>query len=387
MKEMLLSEIERILPEVIAIRRHLHAHPELSGEERKTTEYVCSIFNAHGIAYRILPDGCGIVAEIGSGERCIGIRAEMDALPITEETGLPYASEYRGVCHACGHDIHLAAAIGFLLMLKPHESDLPCRVRIFCQSAEETVGGAARMISHGCMENPIVDEVYGFHINPTLPVGTVEYLPGVMNAAVSDFELTVRGKSCHGAHPEEGADAIVAAAAVVSALQAAISRRLAPTTPAALTVGTIHGGTANNVIAGEVTMSGTIRTLDGTVMQDLRKAVESIVCHTAEGYGTTAGIRFTTGYPALVNDPKLTESFFDTVRKHIGEDRVIRMNAASLGADDFAYFAEAARGCYFNIGCRGERQGDDQVLHSAKLAPDEGCIKTALACLYYAIFS
>ena len=381
MKERLLSEIDRVLPEVIAIRRHLHAHPELSGEERETIAYVCSVFDGHGIPYRVLPDGCGIVAELGHGEKCIGIRAELDALPITEETGLPYASVNPGVYHACGHDIHLAAAIGFLLLLKPHENDLPCRVRVFCQPSEETDGGAARMIAHGCMENPSVGEVYGFHVNPALPVGTVEYLPGVMNAAVTDFELTVRGKSCHGAHPEDGADAIVAASAVISALQTAVARRLAPTTPAVVTVGTISGGTASNVIAGEVAMSGTLRTLDMDTMRTLREAVTEIAMNTAAGFGTTAEIAYTTCYPALVNDEALTESYFTDVRNHLGTDHVIRMSAPSLGADDLAFFAEAADGCYFNIGCRGEAQGDEQVLHSDRLAPDEGCIRTALACL------
>ena len=381
MKEHLLSEIDRILPEVIGIRRHLHAHPELSGEEHETIAYVCSVFDGHGIPYRVLPDGCGIVAELGHGEKCIGIRAELDALPITEETGLPFASENPGVCHACGHDIHLAAAIGFLLLLKMHENDLPCRVRVFCQPAEETDGGAARMIAHGCMKNPAVSEVYGFHVNPALPVGTVEYLPGVMNAAVTDFELTVRGKSCHGAHPEDGADAIVAAAAVVTALQTAVSRRLAPTTPAVVTVGTICGGTASNVIAGEVSMSGTLRTLDMDTMRTLREAVTEIAANTAAGYGSTAEPEYTTCYPALVNDEVLAEAYFTELRDLLGTDRVIRMRAPSLGADDFAFFAEAAQGCYFNIGCRAASQGDEQVLHSAHLAPDEGCIKTALECL------
>ncbi len=377
----LLSSIETILPEIIRIRRHLHAHPELSGEEAETTAYICSILDAHKIPYRLLPDSCGIVAELGKGERCIGLRAELDALPVTEKTALPYASVNEGVCHACGHDIHLAAVVGFLLMLKSYEDTLPCRVRIFCQPAEETVGGADRMIRHGCMQDPTVTEVYGFHISPSLPVGSVEYLPGVMNAAVTDFDLTVRGKACHGAHPEEGADAIVASAGVISALQSAISRRTAPTTPAVLTVGTIHGGSASNVIAGEVTMRGTLRTLSADAMHALRETVRTIAENTAAGYGTTAEISFTTGYPALVNDPSLTESFFSKVRQLLGEECVVRMSAPSLGADDFAFFAEAARGCYFNIGCRAPSQGDDQVLHSAHLAPDEGCLQTALTCL------
>ena len=381
MRENLLSEIGDILPEVVRIRRHVHAHPELSGEERETAAYVCSILDSYGISYTVLPENSGITAQVGKGSPAIGIRAEMDALPVTEETGLAYASEHCGVMHACGHDIHLAAALGFLMMLKKHEKELSRTVKVFFQPSEETVGGGEKMIALGCLENPKVSEVYGFHINPLLPVGCAEYLPGVMNAAVRDFELTVHGKTCHGAHPEQGIDGIVAASAVVLALQTAVSRRFAPTTPAVVTVGTIHGGIAENVVAGEVKLTGTLRALSTDVMEKLCGVFEEIARGTAEGYGAHAEIVYTMSYPALRCDPALTEGFFEKVRDSIGADRVSVMDAPSLGADDFSFFAEAVPSCYFNIGCRGEGQGDDQVLHSSKLAPDEGCMETALRIL------
>ena len=210
------SEIERVLPGVIEIRRHVHMYPELSGEERETTAYLCDILDKNGISYTVLPDNCGVVAYVGHGNYAVGVRAELDALPITEDTGLEYTSRNIGVMHACGHDIHFAAAIGLLLLLKPYENEFDHAIKVFFQPAEETVGGADDMIRHGCMQNPEVREVFGFHIAPTDKVGTVAYLPGAMNAAVTDFELTVRGRSCHGAHPEQGIDAIVAAAGVVS---------------------------------------------------------------------------------------------------------------------------------------------------------------------------
>lgn len=381
MREILLGEIDEIFPKAIEIRRYVHAHPELSCEERETEAYVCSILDSYGIGYTVLAEQAGIVASVGKGERVIGIRAELDALPVTEETGLEYASVNCGVMHACGHDIHLASALGFLLMLKKHEDALDCTVKVFFQPAEETVGGGEKMIALGCLENPKVSEVYGFHINPTLPTGSAEYLPGVMNAAVRDFVLTVRGKSCHGAHPEQGSDAIVAASAVVLALQTAVSRRFAPTTPVVVTVGTINGGTAENVVAGDVKLTGTLRALSSDVMKKLCGVFEEICTGTASGYGAKAEIEYTMSYPALRNDPELTEAFFGEVKKHMGEECVYVMEAPSLGADDFAFFAEEVPSCYFNIGCRGEGQGDDQVLHSSKLAPDEGCMKTALEIL------
>lgn len=375
------SEIERILPEVIAIRRHVHMHPELSGEEKETTAYLCDVLDKHNISYTVLPDSCGVVASVGNGDHAVGVRAELDALPITEETGLEYASRNVGVMHACGHDIHFAAALGLLLLLKPHENELDRAIKVFFQPAEETVGGADDMIRHGCMQNPEVREVFGFHIAPTGKVGTVSYITGAMNAAVTDFELTVRGRSCHGAHPEQGIDSIVAAAGIVTALQSVPARRFAPTTPTIVTIGTINGGTAGNVVAGEVKMTGTLRALDMGVMTDLKEIVRKTCQEVAQGFGASAEINYTTEYPVLYNDSSLTESTIQKIEALLGKGNVLKMDAPSLGADDFAFFCQHARCCYFNIGCRGANQGDDQVLHSSCLAPDEDSLRIALEIL------
>ena len=374
-------EIDRILPEVIGIRRHVHMYPELSGEERETTAYLCDVLDKNNIAYTVLPDNCGVVASVGQGSDAVAVRAELDALPVTEETGLEYASKIDGVMHACGHDIHFAAALGLLLLLKPYEKELDHVVRVFFQPAEETVGGANDMILHGCMQNPEVRTVFGFHISPTKKTGTVEYLIGAMNAAVTDFELTVRGRSCHGAHPEQGIDAIVAAAGIVTALQSIPSRRFAPTTPTIVTVGTINGGTAENVVAGEVKMSGTLRALDMDVMAELKDTVRETCENTAQGFGASAEINYTTEYPVLYNESELTENTIGKIAALIGKDNIQKMDAPSLGADDFAFFCKHARCCYFNIGCRSKSQGDDQVLHSSCLAPDEDSLRIALQIL------
>lgn len=375
------SDIERIMPQVIEIRRHVHAHPELSGEERETTAYLCDVLDKNQILYQILPDNCGVVATVGRGDYAVGVRAELDALPVTEKTGLEYASKNIGVMHACGHDIHFAAALGLLLLLKPHEDELDHAVKVFFQPAEETVGGADDMIKKGCMCSPEVRTVFGFHIAPTEKVGTVAYLSGAMNAAVTDFELTVRGRSCHGAHPEQGIDAIVAAAGIVTALQAVPSRRFAPTTPTIVTIGTINGGTAGNVVAGEVKLTGTLRALDEGVMTDLKKIVRTTCENTAQGFGATAEINYTTEYPVLKNDAELTESTVGKIKKLIGKENVLEMDAPSLGADDFAFFCRHARCFYFNVGCRGANQGDEQVLHTPCLAPDEDSLRVALEIL------
>jgi len=381
----LMAEIDRILPEIIRIRRHVHMYPELSGEERETTAYICTLLREHGITPTLLPENSGFTAEVGSGATVLGIRAELDAMPVQEETGLPYASVHPGIMHACGHDIHLAATVGFLLLLKPFEDTLPCRVRILCQPAEETIGGAENMIRYGCLENPTVETVLGFHIDPALPAGKAAYLPGVMNAAVTDFDLVIHGQSCHGAHPDQGVDAIVAAATVISALQTVSSRHFAPTTPVIVTIGTIHGGSASNVVAGEVHMRGTLRALDRNVMAELRQTVRQICENTAAGFGAQAELTCTTGYPVLENDPVWTEAFFRKVTEHLGTDAVQRMEAPSLGADDFAFFCDRTTSCYFNIGCLGNEDLPGQALHSSLLHPDESCIRTALEILCLAI--
>ena len=375
------SEIDRILPEVIEIRRHVHKHPELSGEERETTAYICGILDQNSIRYTVLPEHSGVVAEVGCGERAVGIRAEMDALPIREETGLPYSSVNDGVMHACGHDMNLAAGLGLLLLLKPHENELNRVVKVFFQPAEETVGGADAMIRLGCMEDPKAETVFGLHVDPTLRTGAIRYLPGAMNAAVTDFELTVHGRSCHGARPHQGIDAIVAAAGIVTALQSVPSRRFAATTPVVLTVGTINGGTANNIIADEVKLTGTLRALDMGVMAELKKIVREACENSAQSFGATAEINYTTEYPVLYNDSALTESTVDKIESLLGKGNVIKMDAPSLGADDFAFFCNHAQCCYFNVGCRSEAQGDDQVLHSSCLAPDEDSLRIALQIL------
>ena len=378
---MYIKEIDRILPKVIEIRRHVHAYPELSGEEKETAAYVCSVLDESRISYTVLPNAHGIVAWVGKGDRAVGIRAELDALPITENSGLEYASKNVGVMHACGHDIHLASALGLLLLLKPHEDELDRVVKVFFQPAEETVGGANNMIVDGCMSDPTVDTVFGFHIAPTIKTGYVSYLPGAMNAAVADFELTVRGRSCHGAHPDQGIDAIVISSAIISALQSVPSRRFAPTIPTIVTIGSIHGGSAGNIVAGEVKMEGTLRALDMGVIAQLKQIVKEACEQIARGFGGEAEIEYTTEYPVLENDRELTAISAKKIADVIGEDKLIEMNAPSLGADDFAFFCSHARCFYFNIGCRGERQGDEQVLHSSCLAPDEASIKNAIEIL------
>ena len=366
-----------VFDDMVALRRELHQHPELSGEEHNTLALIRSRLDALDIPYLTYENG-GICAMIGKGDRAIGIRGDIDALPVQEETGLPYASQMPGVMHACGHDIHTAILLGAAQLFKSMEDELPGMVKLFFQPAEETVGGAEVMVQGGCMQNPPVEHVLALHVDPTLPVGAAGFLPGKMNAAVINLDLTVRGTGCHGAHPDQGVDPIVVSAQIINALQTVASRQTSPTTPVVVTIGTINGGTKRNIIPGEVTMQGTVRVLDMDTAAQVKEQIRRAVQNTAAAYGAQAEVVLTDDYPALSNDAALTQLMMEEARGLLGPQQVVLFENPSMGADDFAYFSNAAKGCYFNIGTAAPGQ-PPQMLHSEHFAPDENCMVTGLA--------
>lgn len=368
-----------LFEETVRIRRRLHQYPELSGQEQQTLAFIRTQLDTLSIPYAEYKNG-GICAIIGKGDRAVGVRGDVDALPVQEETNLPYASVHKGVMHACGHDIHTALLLSLARAFKAEEDTLPCMVKLFFQPAEETVGGAKVMVDSGCMESPKVEKVLALHVDPALPVGHAAYLPGKMNAAVIELDITVKGKACHGAHPEMGVDAIVAAAHMICALQSIPSRFTAPTTPVVLSIGTIHGGNGRNIIAGEVKLQGTVRVLDMETARQVKELIRRTAVASAAAFGAEAEVTLTDDYPALINHQALTLALAAHARELLGTDHVTLLDTPSMGADDFAYFTNAAPGCYFNLGVAGQ-QGCAS-LHSPHFAPDEGCIRTGLALLY-----
>ena len=374
------EEVARVLPEAIGMRRYLHSHPELSGQEFQTRDYICRKLEDWGIPHRRCTKNLGVIADIGAGEPCVALRVDMDALPIDEQTSLSFASQVPGVMHACGHDVHTAVLLAAGKLLKAREQELKGTVRLLFQPAEETTGGAADMISEGCMEDPPVSAVFGFHVDPTLPAGCAAFFPGTMNAAATDFTLTVLGEGCHGAHPEQGVDAIVASAQIVTALQSVVSRSIAPTASGVVTIGTIQGGTKENIIADSVTMTGTIRALDPETREHLKDTVRRIAEHTAAAFGARAELRMDDLCPALINDETLTHRTFALAQELLGPEKAVQMKDPSLGADDFAFFSDRVRGCYFNVGAHTEGI-PGQALHSPTFVPHEASMETALLML------
>ena len=369
--------------EIREIRRHLHQYPGLSEHEEESAAYLAEKLEQWGIPYEMVLDGTGIVAVLqGDSEGpVVGLRADIDALPVQEETGLPYASKIPGVMHACGHDAHAAILMGVAKVLSGMRSQLKGTVKFFFQPAEESVGGAARMIEAGCLENPHVDFMLGLHVAPEYETDQVGIRYGKMYAASDMIDITVHGKGAHGAQPEAGVDSIMAAAAILNGIQPVISRNVAPTDSAVCSIGKIHGGAVRNQIADCVEMSGIIRTLDPKTRIEVRNRIQA----TAEGIGQLMGaevyFHVTESYGPLINDDAVTAAVERNAKELLGGENVFREEVPELGCEDFSYFAAARPACYFHLGCSSSEAAPDQrpVLHNSCFQIDEHCMMTGVA--------
>ena len=382
MKNILLNqEIEKsIEAEIIESRRHVHKHAELSENEYETVKYICQKLDGWGIPYVSGVADTGVVAVIkGKGEgKCVGVRADIDALPIEEETGLEFSSVNPGAMHACGHDAHCAVLLGVAHAMQMMKDEFDGTVKLFFQPAEETIGGAKRMIADGCLEGPDVDYVLGLHVEPTLKTGQVGIKYGKMYAASDMLDVTIKGKGCHGAHPDEGVDAIIAAAGILNGIQTAVSRNVSPLNSAVCSFGRIEGGTVRNQIADRVTMNGIIRTLDPETRLFVREKVVSICKTIGEAYGTEVEVKVMESYGSLINNDDVTKIVEKNAAELVGEENVILEKEPDLGCEDFSYFAAAKPSCFFHLGCHHEKLGDRQDLHNSKFTVDEDCMITGV---------
>ena len=374
------SRIDEIFDEVVTFRRELHMYPELSEQESETATRIQSRLETLGIEF--IPDvaGHGVVGTIygQNKEKAVGIRADIDALPITEQTDFPYKSQIPGVMHACGHDIHTAILYGTAKILSEIKDELPGSVKLFFQPSEETVGGAKQMIDEGCLTNPEVKSVIGLHVESTIPAGSVLFTPGPMNAASCEFYVTVTGKSCHGAHPDQGVDPLIPACNMVTALQSIITRKLDPAETGLITVGQFHSGTKNNVIPGETKFSGIIRTLNLENRSKIKEEIKKICDGIAVAHGATATVEFHDSYPSLENDDELYGWMKSASEEALGSENIFVQPKPSLGADDFSYFCHESRGLYYMIGTGLTDGRESFSIHSEFFNPDEACIRTGI---------
>lgn len=368
--------IDGMREELTQIRRELHRHPELSGQEFGTADRICGYLDRWGVEYERGIAGTGIVAAV-KGKlpgKTVGLRADMDALPVEEERDVPYRSENPGVMHACGHDAHVTVLLGAAKVFQSMRDELAGTVKFFFQPAEETTGGAERMIEAGCLEDPHVDYVLGLHVSSRYEAGYAGIRYGNMMAASDEFTVEIDGASCHGAHPDLGRDAMVAAGAVLLGLQTLVSRNLSPVNPAVCTVGKIQGGTAGNIICGQVTMNGILRSLDPETRTFLKERVTAMAEKTAESYGCSAKVTFRASYPALINDDRVTDIVKETACQVLGEERVTEEREPDLGTEDFSYFAGERPSCFWHLGCADRERGITADLHSCRFDIDEDCL-------------
>lgn len=371
--------MEKIVEQSIHFRRWLHQHPEVSTQEVKTQAYVSAILEQQGIAYRCY--GTGIIATIGQGERCVALRADMDALCIQEETGLPFASEYPGLMHACGHDMHTAMLLGAALVFKKREQELPGTVKLVFQPSEEKRPGGARMLLPYLLEDPSPQAIFGQHIFPDLPVGAVGIRPGAFFASSDNIIFAVEGKGTHAAMPQAGSDPILAATALIQFYQTIITKFRNPFVPAVLSITSIHGGSANNVIPDRVEVLGTVRTHD----PDLRYRIFELIQEKSPAICDLYGCRFLpdmpwNGLPPLVNDPVLTEKTKVIARQIPEVEQVIEAEPLALG-EDFAIYLQKLPGVFWTLGVRAPELGEMAPLHNPRMAPDERAIPIGIRML------
>ncbi|MDR1740430.1 MAG: amidohydrolase [Synergistaceae bacterium] len=379
------SKIEAIAAKyadrVVEWRRAIHRHPELSGKEERTSALVAEVLRGLGAEVRENVGGHGVVGllkgEGGGGEKCVGLRADMDALPMAEETGLPFASESAGVCHACGHDTHTAMLLGAACVLNELRRELRGTVKFVFQPAEEAnpTGGAPGMIKDGVLENPHVDGMFALHVWPKLETGCISTREGALMGASDRVFLTVKGRTSHGSAPHQGVDAIMIAAQVLGGLQTIVSRTIAPTDSAVVSVGVIKGGYRYNVIADKVEMEGTVRTL----LPETQDAMPGLIERTAKGYAEALGggaeIRYVRGYPPTVNSPEMFAIAREVVTKSMGEEAFVNAGQPDLGGEDFSFFARERPCLMAWLGCRpaGQRLEGTSMLHNTGFNADENC--------------
>ena len=369
--------VNEINDELINIRRDFHMNPEIGGNEFRTMKKICEYLDSWGIEYIKGVAETGVVAIIrGKNDgKTIGVRADIDALPITEENDFLYKSLNSGTMHACGHDGHTTIALGTAKILKSMESVLSGNVKFFFQPAEETTGGAERMINEGCLKNPDVDYVIGLHVDPSINTGKISMKYGKMMAASDEITIVVRGKSTHGAQPHDGIDPIFIASNLVMSLQSIISRNLSPINSAVFTLGSINGGTKGNIIPDEVKMTGILRTLDDNTRIYMKDRIKSIVENVANGLGGEGRLLIRESYCALINNDETVEVVRNIAQNTLGKENVIINEFPSMGSEDFAYFSQAVKSCYYNLGCRNEEKNAIYPIHSSKFNLDERCLK------------
>lgn len=376
------KRVNEIYEELVNIRRDFHKNPELSQNEFRTQKKIQEYLNEWKIENYICAE-TGVVGTIRGKKpgKTIGIRGDIDALPIDEKNDAPYCSINPGVMHACGHDAHTTILLGVGKIIKEladSKESIEGNVKLFFQPAEETIGGGQRMVQEGCMKNPDVDYVLGLHVMPYIDAGKVELKYGKLNASTDSIRISLKGKQAHGAYPDKGIDAIAMAGNVITALQTIVSRNISPLNSVVVSLGKISGGVKDNVIADEVKISGTLRALDDDTRSFTKQRIEAIVKNTALAFGGEGTVDFYDGYQALINNAEVVDVIKKNAEEILGLENVVYKEFPSLGAEDFSYFSDVAKGAFFHLGCGNSEKGITSPIHTETFDIDEECLKVGV---------
>ncbi|MEM7556525.1 MAG: M20 family metallopeptidase [Cyanobacteria bacterium P01_A01_bin.84] len=377
----------KLEPRLLEIRRHIHSHPELSGQEYQTAAFVAGVLSSTGLHVEEGVGKTGVVGELqgnGTDTKILAIRTDMDALPIVERTGLDFASRTEGIMHACGHDVHTTVGLGTAMVLSEMGVQLPGKTKFLFQPAEEIAQGANWMVEDGAMND--VDAVLGLHVFPSIPGGSIGLRYGALTAAADDLEITILGESGHGARPHEAIDAIWIASQVITTLQQAISRTQNPLRPVVLSIGKINGGRAANIIADQVQLLGTVRSLHPETREQLPEWIEKIVANVCDSYGAKYQVNYRQGVPSVQNDYTLTQIMQSAAEEAWGGEKVQVLPEPSLGAEDFSIYLEHARGTMFRLGVGLQEKKVNHPLHHPQFQVDESAIVTGVVTMAYTAY-
>ena len=376
----ILIQSNKIFDELVPIRRHIHQNPELSFKEFLTAEFIRDNLRKTGIDYKTIAE-TGTVALIGKGDKCVALRADIDALPIQEETGLEFASKNSGIMHACGHDMHSTMLLGAAKILKSMENELKGTVKIIFQPGEEKLpGGASKLIEEGVLENPEVSAIFGQHIFPEESTGTISVNSGYIMASADELYWTLKGKGTHAAQPHLGNDCIMAASQLVINLQSIVTKYRNPVKPGLLSITAIHGGSAPNVFPDEVKLIGTFRANDEEWRSKMHDEIRRITNETCSLFGIKGEVEILKGYPALYNNPETTEIVNKTAKELLGNNSV-KVFEPKLWAEDFAYYAQKIPSTFWFLGIKPEGVKELPPLHNSRLIPDEKALSIGAAML------
>lgn len=375
--------------DIVALRRHLHMHPELSFQEYETSKFITQELESIGLEYEHIAD-TGLIAYVkgkSPESKVIALRADIDALPIVESNNVPYKSQNQGVMHACGHDVHTSSMLGAARILNSLKDEFTGTIKILFQPGEEKLpGGASIMIKEGALQSPSPNNITGQHVMPLIPAGKVGFRSGMYMASADEIYFTVTGKGGHAAMPEMCVDPVLVTSHIIVALQQIVSRNASPKVPSVLSFGKVNAEGATNIIPNEVKVEGTFRTMDEDWRKEAHAKMKKMAESIAEGMGAKCDFKVVVGYPFLKNDPELTGELRQYAEDYLGADNVVDLDLW-MAAEDFAYYSQELTSCFYRLGIRNEEKGIVSGLHTPTFDIDESALEIGAGLMAYLAIS